>query len=173
MTMLKFGFCYWQAIYTRKQNIDFDLPWFHSHVSNIPKVRESDRQASRQPIVFFFLFMRVCSMFSRELSKRQWNLCVFITLSIPVHRRCLLSIHIHMNIYQCTTFILFTCDLKITFFRSSYMNMALISLKHWFHLLSFSIVFDHRIVDAYIDSSLLSLSYFCACVVKAITIIPD
>lgn len=139
--MLKFGFCYQQAIYTRKQNIDFDLPWFHSHVSNIPKVRESDRQASRQPIVFFFfsslsLVLFVCVQCFRENYRQDNEMCICVCVCVCVHYLYLFLFivffffRVHMNIYQCML-ILFTCDLKITFFfRSSYMNMALISLKH-------------------------------------------
>jgi len=59
MTTLRFGFYYSQTIYTRKENIDFNLPWFHSfshisllsHISSyiyiyIPKVIENDRQTA-------------------------------------------------------------------------------------------------------------------------------
>ncbi len=163
MTLLKFSFCYSQTIYTRKENIDFDLPWFHSfshsHVSYIflciLKVRGKWSADSRS----FFL------QCFRENYRKRTKCILFITLSVPVHCR--------MNMYECAL-ILFTRDLKISFCRSTYSNMALISFIFFSLSLSLTvIVFDHRIVDTYIDSSFLSLSYFCACVVKAITIRPD
>ncbi len=156
---------YWNLVFVthrrfthvRKILILIFLGFIHSvtHMSHISscvswRSEENDRQTAD---LFFFNVLK------------RTKCILFITLSVPVHCR--------MNMYECAL-ILFTRDLKISFCRSTYSNMALISFIFFSLSLSLTvIVFDHRIVDTYIDSSFLSLSYFCACVVKAITIRPD
>lgn len=137
----------------------------------------------RQPIFFFNVFVRII--------EREWNVYVHYLIC-----SCSLS-SIYMNMNE-RALILFTCDLKISFFRYFFFVVLHTSIWLWlvsnidfivfftihpfflsshFLFLSLSlfltvVVFDHRILDTYIVSS-FSLSYFCACVVKAITIIPD
>jgi hypothetical protein len=129
----------------------------------------------RQPIFFFNVFVRII--------ERERNVYVHYLIC-----SCSLS-PIYMNMYECAL-ILFTRDLEISsrdiaFFVVLHTSiwLWLVSSIDFFCYNSFfslflslsltAIVFDHRIVDTYIDSSFLSLSYFRACVVKAITIIPD
>ena len=86
-------FCYSQTIYTRKENIDFDLPlvsFIHSLTCliyllvYILKVRESDRQTAD-------LFLQCF----RENYRKRTKCILFITLSVPVH--CLLHTWTCMN----------------------------------------------------------------------------
>jgi hypothetical protein len=130
---------------------------FLSHISSCIFWRSS-RVIGRQPIFFLQCFRENYRKRTKCISSLPY---LFLFIVFYIDERVRMCVHlVYMRLRDSF------------FFRSSYINMALIS-SSFFSLSLTVVVFDHRIVDTYIDSSFLSLSYFRACVVKAITIIPD
>lgn len=90
-TLLKFGSCYQQMIYTRKENIDFDLPCFHSGtclmcLEGQERPNEREREEDSRSLFLANVFVRI-------IARGRICICSAFTLSFPVH--CLADIDEH------------------------------------------------------------------------------
>ena len=169
-------------IYTRKENIDFDLPCFHSGTCLMclegqerPNERARERKGKDSRSLFFL------PMFSWELSREN----EFVSVQHLPYLFLFIVSRTSMNMEECARSFLLTWVLEISFpffaeqYAFDYFQVLIcVFVMSLLFFLSLSHRFDHRIVDTYVDdvrarAHLFSLSYFRACVVKAIMIIPD